>query len=209
MSRAMRLAAYHHRFVPGAGAPPLLLLHGTGGDENDLLPLGRELFPASPLLAPRGDVSEGGAPRFFRRFAEGEFDLEDVRRRATALAAFIAAAAQQYHFDARRLTAVGFSNGANMAAILLQVHPEALAGGILFRPMVVLDEPAAAGSLDGRRALLVNGTRDPIVPNDHPARLATLLGAGGADVTVTRVAAGHGLTPADIAAAKSWLPRGD
>ena len=207
----MSLSAYHHRFVPAtdAGTPPVLLLHGTGGDENDLLPLGRELFPGSSLLAPRGDVSENAAPRFFRRITEGVFDLDDVRRRAATLAAFLAAAAGQYHFDAPRLTAVGFSNGANMAAILLQLHPGSLAGGVLFRPMVVLDEPAAAGSLSGRRVLLVNGTRDPIVPADHPARLAALLGAGGARVTAERVAAGHGLTPADIAAAESWLPRGD
>jgi len=203
----MGLSPYHHRFVPGAdgSAPPVLLLHGTGGDEDDLLPLGRELFPGSPLLAPRGDVSEHGAPRFFRRFAEGVFDLEDVRRRAAALAAFVAAAADRYRFDAARLFAVGFSNGANMAAALLQRQPEALAGGVLFRPMVVLDEPAAAGSLAGKRVLLVSGARDPIVPADHPARLAALLRTGGAEVTAAVVAAGHGLTPADLATAKRWL----
>ena len=203
----MSLSAYHHRFVPGAdgSAPPVLLLHGTGGDEDDLLPLGRELFPRSPLLAPRGDVSENGAPRFFRRLAEGVFDLEDVRRRAAALAAFIADAAGRYRFDAARLLAVGFSNGANMAAALLQRQPEALAGGVLFRPMVVLDEPAAAGSLAGKRVLLVSGARDPIVPADHPARLAALLRTGGAEVTAAVVAAGHGLTPADLATAKRWL----
>ena len=203
----MGLSPYHHRFVPGAdgSAPPVLLLHGTGGNEDDLLPLGRELFPGSPLLAPRGDVSEHGAPRFFRRFAEGVFDLEDVRRRAAALAAFVAAAADRYRIDAARLFAVGFSNGANMAAALLQRQPEALAGGVLFRPMVVLDEPAAAGSLAGKRVLLVSGARDPIVPADHPARLAALLRTGGAEVTAAVVAAGHGLTPADLATAKRWL----
>ncbi|HTX64672.1 MAG TPA: alpha/beta hydrolase [Opitutaceae bacterium] len=203
----MSLSAYIHRFVPGpdASAPPVLLLHGTGGDEDDLLPLGRELFPRSPLLAPRGDVSEHGAPRFFRRFAEGVFDLEDVRRRAAALAAFLAAAAGHYRFDPARVLAVGFSNGANMATALLQRHPAALAGGVLFRPMVVLDEAATAGSLAGRRVLLVSGARDPIVPADHPARLAALLHAGGADVTAKVVAGGHGLTPVDLATAKRWL----
>ena len=203
----MSLSSYHHRFVPGSdtSAPPVLLLHGTGGDEDDLLPLGRELFPWSSLLAPRGDVSEHGAPRFFRRLAEGVFDLEDVRWRAAALAAFVAAAAGHYRFDAARLLAVGFSNGANMAAALLQRQPEALAGGVLFRPMVVLDEPAPAGSLAGKRVLLINGARDPIVPADHPARLAALLRAGGAEVTAEVVAASHGLAPADLAAAKRWL----
>lgn len=203
----MSLAAYAHLFLPGAdaAAPPLLLLHGTGGDEHDLVPLGRELSAGSALLAPRGDVLEQGARRFFRRFAEGVFDLDDVRRRARALADFVAAAAVHYRFDAARLVAVGFSNGANMAAALLQFRPEALAGAVLFRAMVVLDEPAAAGSLTGKRVLLVNGTRDPVVPGDHPPRLAALLRAGGAEVTVQMHSAGHGLVPEDIAAAKTWL----
>ena len=206
----MSLAAYPHFFLPGvdAAAPPLLLLHGTGGDEHDLVPLGRELSAGSALLAPRGDVLEHGARRFFRRFAEGVFDLDDVRRRTRALAGFVSAAAAHYHFDAARLVAVGFSNGANMAAALLQVRPESLAGAVLFRAMVVLDEPAPAGSLAGKRVLLVGGTRDPVVPGDHPPRLAALLRAGGADVTVQMHAAGHGLVPEDLAAARTWLAGG-
>ena len=206
----MSLTSYRHRFLPAAdaGAPPVLLLHGTGGNEDDLVPLGRELFPGSALLAPRGDVSEQGALRFFRRLAEGVFDLEDARRRAQALAGFLAAAASHYGLNAPRLMAVGFSNGANMAALLLQLRPESLAGAVLFRPMVVLDEPAPVGSLAGKRILVASGTHDPIVPGDHPARLAALLRAGGAEVTVQLHAAAHGLAPEDITAAKAWRAGG-
>ena len=104
---------YRHRFEPGTEpfAPPLLLLHGTGGDEDDLIPLGRKLSPGSALLSPRGDVSEQGARRFFARLAEGVFDPAEVTRRTHALADFVAAAAKHYRFDATRLIAVGFSNG--------------------------------------------------------------------------------------------------
>jgi len=203
----MSLSSYRHLFVPATdpAAPPLLLLHGTGGDEHDLVPFGQALSPGSALLAPRGDVSENGALRFFRRLAEGVFDLEDVRRRTNALADFLAAAVEHYDIDATRLLAMGFSNGANIAATLLQLRPEALAGAMLLRPMVVFDQPAAAGSLTGRRVLIESGTLDPIVPGDHPPRLAALLRAGGANVTLHVHSAGHGLTPADSEMAARWL----
>ena len=202
-------SSYHHIFEPGndAAASPLLLLHGTGGDEHDLLRLGRTLSPRSALLSPRGDVSEGGARRFFARLAEGVFDPAEVTRRTQALADFIAAAAKQYRFDSARLTAVGFSNGANIAATLLLLRPESLGAAVLLRPMVVLDQPAAPGSLAGKRILLLNGNVDPIVPLDHPPRLAALLRSGGADVTAQLLPASHGLTPPDIAAAQDWLRR--
>src|SRR5690242_21228250 len=117
---------YHHVFEPGTdpNAPPLLLLHGTGGNETDLLRLGRAISPGSALLSPRGDVSEGGARRFFARLAEGVFDPVEVTRRTHALADFILAATQQYRLEPARLIAVGFSNGANVAATLLQLRPE-------------------------------------------------------------------------------------
>ncbi len=203
----MSLAAYRHRFVRGTdpAAPPLLLLHGTGGNEEDLIPLAARLSPGSALLAPRGDVLENGAPRFFRRFAEGVFDLDDVRRRTHALADFVAAAAASLGFDRARLLALGYSNGANIAGTLLLLRPKTLAGALLFRAMVVLDEAAPAGSLSGRRVLLANGDRDPIVPPDHPARLAGLLHAGGADVSRHLAPAGHGLGAEDLAAAARWL----
>lgn len=203
----MNALSYQHVFQPGTDptAPPLLLLHGTGGDEHDLLPLARALSPGSAVLSPRGDVSEHGALRFFARRGEGVFDPAEVTRRTHALADFITAAATRYAFDPAKLIAVGFSNGANIAASLLLLRPETLAGGVLLRAMVVLDQPATAGSLVGKRVLLANGTQDPIVPNDHPTRLAALLRAGGADVKLHVHSAGHGLAASDVAAAKAWL----
>jgi len=204
----MASLTYHHIFEPGTAetsAPPLLLLHGTGGSEQDLVRLGHSISPGSALLSPRGDVNEGGALRFFARRAEGVFDPVEVTRRTQALADFVAAAAKRYRFDLHRLLAVGFSNGANIAASLLLLRPEILAGAILLRPMVVLTQSAAAGTLTGKRVLISTGTLDPIVPLDHPARLAELLRAGGAEVTVKAHTASHGLVPADLASSKSWL----
>lgn len=201
---------YHHLFEPArdSSADPLLLLHGTGGDEHDLLPVGRQLAPGAALLSPRGDVLERGAPRFFKRFAEGVFDLADVERRTHALADFIAAAAKHYGFDASRLTALGFSNGANIAASLLLLRPESLAAAVLLRPMVVLEPVAAtstAPTLTGKRVLISSGQFDPIVPSEHPPRLAEILRRAGADVTLRTHAASHGLVPGDFAAAKEFL----
>ena len=203
----MPTLSYHHLFQPGTdpAAPPLLLLHGTGGDERDLLPLAQALSPGSAVLSPLGDVSEGGARRFFARLAEGRFDPAEVTHRTHALADFIAAAADQYGFAPAHLIALGFSNGANVAATLFQLRPESLGGGVLLRPMVVLDQPAAPGSLAGKRVLLANGTHDPIVPAEHPPRLAQLLHAGGATVTLHSSPASHGLASSDIAAAKAWM----
>ncbi len=201
--------SFHHLFESGAdpAAPPLLLLHGTGGTEHDLVRLGRAISPGSTLLSPRGDVNEGGALRFFARLAEGVFDPAEIRRRTQSLADFILAACTHYRLDAAKLTAVGFSNGANIAATLLLLRPETLGGAVLLRPMVVLDQPAAAGSLAGKRVLLCNGGTDPLVPPDHPPRLAALLAAGGADVTARVFPAAHALTPQDVAAAQAWLGR--
>src|SRR5918993_1774538 len=125
--------SFTHRFEPAADPrrPPLLLLHGTGGDESDLLPLGRAIAPGAPLLSPRGKVLENGLPRFFRRFAEGVFDLEDLRRRAGELADFTVNACQKYGL--KPPIALGYSNGANIAGAMLQLRPEILAGGILYR----------------------------------------------------------------------------
>lgn len=208
--------SYLHRFeagtdLPAIGSakavlstPPLLLLHGTGGDENDLIPLGQKLSPGSALLSPRGDVSEHGARRFFARLGEGVFDPAEVTRRTHALADFIAAAAKHYRLDLTKLTAVGFSNGANIAATLLLLRPETLAGGVLLRPMVVL-EPAKLPDLTGKRVLISSGTADPIVPNDHPPRLAQIFRQAGADVTLHSHAAGHGLVAADFTASRKFL----
>lgn len=198
---------YHHVFEPGsdAAAPPLLLLHGTGGTEHDLLRLGRTLSPGSPLLSPRGDVSEGGALRFFARLAEGVFDPAEVTRRTQSLADFVVLAAKHYQLEPLKLMAVGFSNGANIAATMLLLRPDVLAGGILLRPMLVLDHAAAPGTLAGKRVLLANGSTDPLVSPEDPLRLAALLQAGGAEVKRVTIPASHQLTSQDLAAAQDFL----
>jgi phospholipase/carboxylesterase len=196
--------SFVHRFepAPSAGRPPLLLLHGTGGDENDLLPLGRMMSEGSALLSPRGKVLEGGMPRFFRRLAEGVFDEADVRRRADELADFIAEAREAYGLAAP--IAVGFSNGANIAAAVLMLRPEALAGAVLLRAMVPLSEPPAA-DLAGKGVLLLSGSGDPIVPAENAGRLAAILKGAGAAVEHRILPVGHGLSQADVTLAKAWL----
>ena len=202
----MDLLAYHHRYEPGTdpSAPPLLLLHGTGGDENDLIPLGQKLSPGSALLSPRGDVSEQGARRFFARLAEGVFDPAEITRRTHALADFVAAAAKRYGLDPTALTAIGFSNGANIASTLLLLRPESIARAVLLRPMVVL-EPKKLPDLSDKFVLISSGLQDPIVPNDHPARLARLLESAGAGVSWHTQPAGHGLGPGDFTLTRDFL----
>jgi len=201
---------YLHKFEAGTdpAAPPLLLLHGTGGTEHDLLPLGRTLSPGSALLSPRGNVNENGAARFFARVREGIFDPEEVARRTQELADFIVAASDQYQLELSELVAVGFSNGANIAATLLLIRPIVLGGAVLLRPMVVVDSPAAPKSLEGKRVLIASGILDPLVPADHPHRLAAHLRAGGADVELHTHAAGHGLAQADITTVEQWFRAG-
>jgi phospholipase/carboxylesterase len=196
--------SFIHRFEPGRqpDAPPLLLLHGTGGDEADLLPLGRAVAPDSALLSPRGKVLEGGMPRFFRRLREGVFDEEDVRARAHELADFVAEARAAHGLAAP--LALGFSNGANIAAAMLLLRPEALAGAVLLRGMVPLGSPPAA-DLRGKPVLLLSGRMDPIVPADNAARLAGILQAAGADVRHQILPSGHGLSQTDVATAGAWI----
>lgn len=193
-----------HRFVAGrAGAPVLLLLHGTGGSESDLLPLGERLAPGAALLSPRGQVLEHGMPRFFRRLAEGVFDQDDLARRTDDLAAFVRRARAAYVLDDAPLVAVGFSNGANIAASLLLRGAGVLDGAVLLRPMVPF-EPDVPPSLHGIPALLLAGQQDPIA-GDTPSRLAELLRAAGAAVELVWQQAGHGLVSADIEIAARWL----
>ena len=195
-----------HVYEPAAdpAAPTLLLLHGTGGDERDLLPLGRSLAPGAALLSPRGKVLEQGMPRFFRRIAEGVFDLEDLRAQTKDLAAFLPAAAAHYGFDRQRVVAVGFSNGANIAASLLLLAPGSLAGAVLFRAMVPL-VPDPLPTLAGASVLVSAGRGDPLVNPAETERLAALLEAAGARVTLEWQQAGHNLANGDITAAKAWL----
>jgi phospholipase/carboxylesterase len=196
-----------HKFVPapdGKAERVLLLLHGTGGNENDLLSLGADLDPAAALLSPRGNVLENGMPRFFRRLAEGVFDEEDVIRRAEELANFTLAAAAKYDFDPKNVTAVGYSNGANIAAAVLLLRPEVFSRAILFRAMVPLT-PAIQPNLANFRGLICSGKYDPIIPMENAERLANMLRAAGAEVTLRVEEAGHELTRADLAGAKTWL----
>ncbi len=195
-----------HRFEPAgrAGAPALLLLHGTGGDENDLVGLGRAVAPGAALLSPRGRVTENGMPRFFRRLAEGVFDLAEVEARALELADFVEAAAERYGIDRRRLIALGFSNGANIAASMMLLRPSLLGGAALLRPMVIL-EPEAPAGLDGVPVLIQAGAADPMVLPGQPARLAAMLRAAGAEVTLEVSPGGHGLTQADVDGLAAWL----
>lgn len=193
-----------HRFVPAApGAPTLLLLHGTGGNEDDLLPLGETLMPEAARLSPRGQVLEGGQPRFFRRLAEGVFDLDDLRMRAGQLANFVLAASKAYGLT-RPPVAVGYSNGANIAAAVLLLHPGVLAGGLLFRAMVPL-VPESLPSLDGAPVLLAAGLADPIVSRQQSEALAELLRRAGASVKAEWIPGGHGLTRADLEIGRAWL----
>ena len=195
-----------HVYQPPAGGSgrTLLLLHGTGGDERDLLPLARMLDPSAGVLAPRGKVLENGMPRFFRRIAEGVFDIEDVKRRANELADFLAAAATHYGFGGEGLIAAGFSNGANIAGATLLLRPEALGGAILFRAMVPL-MPERMPVLPATPVFLSNGRQDPLVAPSDTEQLAALLRKAGAHVTVAWQPGGHQLTQPDVEQARDWL----
>jgi phospholipase/carboxylesterase len=200
----MKELSFIHRFEPALtpDLPPLLLLHGTGGDENDLISLGKMISPGAALLSPRGKVLENGMPRFFRRLAEGVFDEADVKARANELADFIAEAREAYGLQAP--VAVGFSNGANIAAALLMLRPEALAGAVLLRAMVPLGEPPKA-DLAGKEVLMLSGSMDPIIPGENSERLAKFLSESGASVKHTVLPVGHGLSQQDLSLTQNWF----
>lgn len=201
-----------HRYIPPAvgaepaGATTLLLLHGTGGDEEDLIPLGRALLPGAGLLSPRGKVLEGTAARFFRRLAEGVFDQEDLAFRTGELASFIAAAAEAYRLDPHGIVAVGFSNGANIAASVLLRKPGLLRGAVLLSPMVPF-EPSTMPNLSGTAVFIGAGRRDPIVPPENTERLAAILREAGASVTLHWEAGGHTVADGELRAAREWITR--
>ncbi|GIW31754.1 MAG: hydrolase [Meiothermus sp.] len=195
-----------HRYEPGRAKTTLLLLHGTGGDEHSLIGLARRLAPAANLLSPRGKVLENGAPRFFRRLAMGVFDEADLRAQAADLARFVEEAAAHHGFDAGRVYALGYSNGANMAAALMLLHPHLLAGGVLLRPVLPL-EPPAPPNLSGKAAFLAAGRRDPWAPVERVEALAGWLERAGAEVELRWQEAGHELHSEELEAAREWLAR--
>jgi phospholipase/carboxylesterase len=201
MSEAL---SFVHRFEPGADphARPVLLLHGTGGDENDLVPLGRVVAPNAPLLSSRGKVLENGMTRYFRRVAGGVFDEDDVSRRAIELADFIAEAGRHYGLSSP--VALGYSNGANTAAAILLLRPEALAGAILLRATLPLKETEPV-DLTGKPVLIITGASDPMMSPEGAARLAARLQQYGAMVEHRTVPVGHELSQADVSLAKQWL----
>ncbi len=195
-----------HEFAPGHSNRTLLLLHGTGGNERDLIPLGRELDSDASLLSPRGKILENGMPRFFRRLAEGVFDLEDLKTRTLELADFVTASVRHYKLAANHIVGVGYSNGANIAANMLLLRPEILYAAILFRAMVPLI-PENLPDLSSVRVWIGAGDRDPIVPASETKRLAELLRSAGADVTIRFAKAAHGLTSDDVTTARDWIEK--
>ena len=196
-----------HKFIPAedsASGETLLVLHGTGGDENDLIGIGQAVAPGAAILSPRGNVLENGAPRFFKRLAEGVFDPKEVRSRAEELARFIRAAVVTYRLDPTRVFALGYSNGANVASTVMLVEPGIVQGAILFRPMLVY-EPTEKSELNGSAVFISAGRMDPIVPTASVERLVELLESAHADVTLKWQLAAHNLVPSEVREAADWL----
>jgi len=196
-----------HRFVPAtdsASGETLIVLHGTGGNENDLIGIGQAIAPGAAILSPRGNVLENGAPRFFRRISEGVFDPKEVRSRAEELARFVRAAVVTYRLDPSRLYGLGYSNGANVAATMMLIEPGILQNAILFRPMVVY-EPTEKTDLSGSAVFISAGRMDPIVPTASVERLVELFETAHAEVTVKWQLGGHNLVPSEVREAADWL----
>ena len=203
MSTTLPDLGFIHRFVPGEDpGPPLLLLHGTGGDENDLLPLANRIAPGCSMLSPRGKVNEQGLTRFFRRSPDGVWDRDDFNQRTLELADFLRQARAAYQIG--KPIALGYSNGANIAWSLLLHDPQALAGAILLRALLPFD-PRPLPDLGGVPVLLIAGTHDELIPVDRAGLLAALLGEAGADVSYEVLHSGHGLTKQDLTLAAAWL----
>ena len=193
-----------HVFVPG-NERTLLLLHGTGADENDLIRLGRALDPESSLLSPRGMYLEGGLNRFFERYADGSFNEASIKEAVEDLAGFLSAATDEYGLDAAKISAAGFSNGANTAAALMVLHPSVLAKAVLFgstRPFV---DFTGNPNLDGKDIWIANGDFDPYAPNAITQQWVTQLEGFGANVRWLRHPGGHQISPAHLQEISSSL----
>ena len=200
-----------HRFIPANSKAKqtdltLLLLHGTGGNEEDLIPLGKELASNASILSVRGKVLENGMSRFFKRIKEGVFDLEDLNLRTNELADFILNSSSIYEFDLERIIAVGFSNGANIGASLLLRRPKVLTGAILFRAMVPFI-PTVLPDLSKKHILLSQGLHDPIISRGEAENLLRLFTKARSDATLEWQDSGHNLVQQDIVASRRWLER--
>ena len=197
-----------HQFIPASTRPDqvtLLLLHGTGGNEQDLIPLGQELYPRAAILSPRGKVLESGMPRFFRRLAEGVFDIEDLKFRTHELADFVRKASKVYKFDLRYIISIGYSNGANIASSLLLIHPEIITSAVLFRAMVPFI-PKKVPNLTGKNIFIGAGQYDPIISRKQTETLFGFFEKAGANVVLHfEENSGHELGYDEISAAKDWL----
>ncbi len=193
-----------HQFHAGTTVRTVLALHGTGGTERDLVPLAQSLFPGANVLSPRGRISERGANRFFKRFAEGLFDLEDLRLQTEALAEFVAQSSAKNGFDAGNIYALGYSNGANIAASLLLQRPEVLSGAVLLRAMTPF-VPAPMPDLSGKRIFLAAGRFDSMAPVENVQRLSQLFREGGAEVELRFQNAGHELAREEFESARVWV----
>jgi phospholipase/carboxylesterase len=212
VDKKIRQLGFIHRFIPSDRKEPksrtsfatILLLHGTGGNEEDLISLGHEIAPGAALLSPRGKVLENGLPRFFRRLSEGVFDIEDLKFRTNEVADFVEEASKVYGFDLQRLVAIGYSNGANIAASALLLRPDFLSYAILFRPMVPLI-PEVLPNLGSKRILISAGLHDPIVPSQDTKNLLNLLKKAGAETSINWQNSGHELSLEEIKKAKDWL----
>lgn len=197
-------AEFVHRFERRTSPFTLLVLHGTGGDENDLVPIARSLAPEASVLSPRGKVLEAGAPRFFARAAPGVFDANEIRGRAAELAEWIRSVAAEYKLDPAKIFAFGYSNGANIASSLMLLDPGVIAGAVLLRPMIVI-EPRELPDLKGAPVLISAGKVDSMTPPGDTEKLARMLTEAGATVDLAMQNAGHDLLPQDFAVAKRWL----
>jgi phospholipase/carboxylesterase len=197
--------ATRRRKIEGKAFTTFLLLHGTGGNEQDLIPLAYELDKRAAILSPRGKVLENGiTPRFFRRLAEGVFDLEDLKFRTNELADFVIDASKTYDFDLQHVISVGYSNGANIAASMLLLRPEILSSAILFRAMVPL-VPQTLPDLSDKRIFMSSGLYDPIVSRQEADRLFDLFKKTGANISLSWQESGHELTMDEIRKAREWL----